>query len=33
MFVGNASPRGPMYLRCMMFNLSDLSCGECDVIS
>ena len=47
MLVRNASPRGPMSFRCLMFNLSgpcellfllcfiasDLSCGECDVIS
>ena len=41
----NASPRGPMCFRCLMFNLSgpcellffyyllDLSCGECYVMS
>ena len=45
MFVRNASPRGPMCFRCLMFNLSgpcellflrcllNLSCSECDVIS
>ena len=45
MLVMNASPRGPMCFRCLMFSLSgpcellfllcllNLSCGECDVIS
>ena len=28
MFVKNASPRGPMCFRCMMFNLS----GPCDLL-
>ena len=37
MLVRNASPRGPMCFRCLMFNLFycllDLTCSECDVIS
>ena len=34
MLVRNASPRGPMCFRCLMFNfLLDLSCSECDVMS
>ena len=45
MLVRNASPRGPMCFRCLMFNLSvtckfslfycllDLICSECDVMS
>ena len=28
MFVRNASPRGPMYFRCLMFNLS----GPCELL-
>ena len=37
MLVRNASPRGPMYFKCLMctlfYCLLDLSCGEYDVIS
>ena len=44
MFVRNASPRGPMCFRCLIFSMKvviftlfyyllDLSCGECNVIS
>ena len=34
MLVNNASPRGPLCFRCLLFYcLLDLRCCECDVIS